>query len=206
MMMMTHHETINQYQTVLRDAAVILSDWATVIDSLSRFSSLVDFFFPTLGEQLFPSTLEPFAKLIVYIIWQQRKHWLCLPAEVLIIQHCCQRCCCGSFDTQSCAVQDLTFRATVTAEDVVAEVKDANHFCYGEETKLAWETRKLSADITKEQHKQTDLSVPHVLVYWLSAAFMEGWNDRVSHGVKRSNRAFPLHLCLWGPCSGQMAL
>lgn len=36
------------------------------------------------------------------------------------------------------------------------EVKNVDHFRYAEETKLAWEEGKLSADLTEEQHKLTE--------------------------------------------------
>lgn len=36
------------------------------------------------------------------------------------------------------------------------EVKNPDHFLYAEETKLAWEAGKLSADITEEQRKLTE--------------------------------------------------
>lgn len=36
------------------------------------------------------------------------------------------------------------------------EVKDSEHFLYAEETKLAWEAGKLSADLTEEQRKLTE--------------------------------------------------
>lgn len=36
------------------------------------------------------------------------------------------------------------------------EVKNADHFCYSEETRMAWEAGKLSSDITEEQCKLTE--------------------------------------------------
>lgn len=47
----------------------------------------------------------------------------------------------------------MKFKATATDEDIIGDVQNGDHFCYTEETKLAWEARKLSADITEEQHK-----------------------------------------------------
>lgn len=46
------------------------------------------------------------------------------------------------------------------------EVKDSQHFRYAEETKLAWETGKLSADLIEEQRKltQADLVIFQVQV------------------------------------------
>lgn len=36
------------------------------------------------------------------------------------------------------------------------ELKNADHFRYSEETRIAWEAGKLSADITEEQRKLTE--------------------------------------------------
>uniref|UniRef100_A0A665U012 NAD(P)H dehydrogenase [quinone] 1-like n=1 Tax=Echeneis naucrates TaxID=173247 RepID=A0A665U012_ECHNA len=62
---------------------------------------------------------------------------------------------------QGCAVEvsdlyAMKFKATATAEDITGEVKNAENFRYAEETKLAWEEGKLSADITEEQRKVTE--------------------------------------------------
>ena len=59
-----------------------------------------------------------------------------------------QGCTVKAFDL--CAIK---FEATATAADIAGEVKNAVHFHYPEETKLALEEEKLSADITEEQHK-----------------------------------------------------
>uniref|UniRef100_A0A8C2ZRP4 NAD(P)H quinone dehydrogenase 1 n=1 Tax=Cyclopterus lumpus TaxID=8103 RepID=A0A8C2ZRP4_CYCLU len=61
---------------------------------------------------------------------------------------------------QSCTVEvsdlyAIKFKATATAEDITGDVKNADHFRYAEETKLAWEEGKLCADITEEQRKLT---------------------------------------------------
>lgn len=42
------------------------------------------------------------------------------------------------------------------------DVKNAEHFCYAEETKLAWEGGRLSADIKEEQRK---LSEAELLIF-----------------------------------------
>uniref|UniRef100_A0A8C6S9P7 Flavodoxin-like fold domain-containing protein n=1 Tax=Neogobius melanostomus TaxID=47308 RepID=A0A8C6S9P7_9GOBI len=47
----------------------------------------------------------------------------------------------------------MKFKATATAEDITGEVKNPEHFRYAEETKLAWDEGRLSADITEEQRK-----------------------------------------------------
>lgn len=39
------------------------------------------------------------------------------------------------------------------------EVKDAEHFQYGEETMLAWKEGRLSADITEEHRKLSEAEV-----------------------------------------------
>uniref|UniRef100_A0A8C9WQN5 Flavodoxin-like fold domain-containing protein n=1 Tax=Sander lucioperca TaxID=283035 RepID=A0A8C9WQN5_SANLU len=48
----------------------------------------------------------------------------------------------------------MTFKATATAEDITGLI-NSDHFCYADETKLAWEEGKLCADITEEQRKLT---------------------------------------------------
>lgn len=85
----------------------------------------------------------------------------------------------------------MKFKAAATAEDITGrhlkiiklmwlsvmtfflpfvlsagEVKDSQHFRYAEETKLAWETGKLSADLIEEQRKltQADLVIFQVQV------------------------------------------
>ncbi|KAM6978415.1 NAD(P)H dehydrogenase [quinone] 1-like [Tautogolabrus adspersus] len=88
---------------------------------------------------------------------------------------------------QGCTVEvsdlyALNFKATATAEDIIGEVKNADHFRYAEETKLAWEAGKLSADITEEQRKltQADLIIFQFPMYWFTVpAIMKGWMDRV---------------------------
>ncbi|XP_070694474.1 ribosyldihydronicotinamide dehydrogenase [quinone]-like [Pempheris klunzingeri] len=88
---------------------------------------------------------------------------------------------------QGCTVEvsdlyAMKFKATATAEDIIGEVKNADHFRYAEETKLAWEAGKLSADITEEQRKLTeaDLIIFQFPMYWFTLpAIMKGWIDRV---------------------------
>uniref|UniRef100_A0A3Q3MLU0 NAD(P)H dehydrogenase, quinone 1 n=1 Tax=Labrus bergylta TaxID=56723 RepID=A0A3Q3MLU0_9LABR len=53
----------------------------------------------------------------------------------------------------------LKFEATVTTQDIIGEVKNADHFRYAEETKLAWEAGKLSDDITGEQRELTEANL-----------------------------------------------
>ncbi|XP_056145816.1 ribosyldihydronicotinamide dehydrogenase [quinone]-like [Lampris incognitus] len=89
--------------------------------------------------------------------------------------------------TQGCTVEvsdlyAMNFKATCTAEDITGEVKDAEHFKYAEETKLAWEEQKLSADIKEEHRKLTeaDLVIFQFPMYWFSfPSIMKGWIDRV---------------------------
>ncbi|KAK7939240.1 hypothetical protein WMY93_002566 [Mugilogobius chulae] len=89
--------------------------------------------------------------------------------------------------SQGCSVEvsdlyAMKFKATATAEDITGEVKNAEHFCYAEETKVAWEEGRLCADITEEQRKvkEADLIVFQFPMYWFSVpAILKGWFDRV---------------------------
>ncbi|KAM8748854.1 ribosyldihydronicotinamide dehydrogenase [quinone]-like [Acanthopagrus schlegelii] len=89
--------------------------------------------------------------------------------------------------TKGCTVEvsdlyAMKFKATATAEDIIGDVKNADHFRYAEETKVAWEAGKLSDDITEEQRKltQADLVIFQFPMYWFSLpAIMKGWIDRV---------------------------
>ncbi|XP_038576584.1 NAD(P)H dehydrogenase [quinone] 1-like [Micropterus salmoides] len=86
------------------------------------------------------------------------------------------------YTTEISDLYAMKFKASATAEDITGEVKNADHFCYAEETKLAWEAGKLSADITEEQRKLTeaDLIIFQFPMYWFSfPAIMKGWIDRV---------------------------
>ncbi|KAK2905998.1 NAD(P)H dehydrogenase [quinone] 1-like [Channa argus] len=88
---------------------------------------------------------------------------------------------------QGCTVEvsdlyAMKFKATATVEDITGEVKNAEHFSYAEESKLAWEEGKLSADITEEQRKlsEADLIIFQFPMYWFTVpAIMKGWFDRV---------------------------
>uniref|UniRef100_A0A3Q3J2S6 Flavodoxin-like fold domain-containing protein n=1 Tax=Monopterus albus TaxID=43700 RepID=A0A3Q3J2S6_MONAL len=88
---------------------------------------------------------------------------------------------------QDCTVEvsdlyTMKFKATATAEDILGEVKNAENFCYLEETNLAWEEGRLSPDITEEQRKVTeaDLIIFQFPMYWFTVpAIMKGWLDRV---------------------------
>ncbi|XP_066570035.1 NAD(P)H dehydrogenase [quinone] 1 [Amia ocellicauda] len=76
----------------------------------------------------------------------------------------------------------LNFKASATAEDVIGELKDPEHFHYGEETMLAWQEGHLSPDIMEEQKKvkAADLIIFQFPMYWFSVpAIMKGWIDRV---------------------------
>uniref|UniRef100_A0A8C4ITV7 Flavodoxin-like fold domain-containing protein n=1 Tax=Dicentrarchus labrax TaxID=13489 RepID=A0A8C4ITV7_DICLA len=80
----------------------------------------------------------------------------------------------GSFNA-GCTVEvsdlyAMKFKATATAEDIIGEVKNCDHFCYAEETKLSWEAGRLSADITEEQRKltETDLVIFQFPMYWFT--------------------------------------
>ncbi|KAM4730706.1 ribosyldihydronicotinamide dehydrogenase [quinone]-like [Anableps anableps] len=88
---------------------------------------------------------------------------------------------------QGCTVEvsdlyAMSFKATATVEDIKGDLKNAENFCYLEETKLAWAQGKLSEDITKEQSKLTeaDLVIFQFPMYWFSVpAILKGWFDRV---------------------------
>ncbi|XP_040003583.1 ribosyldihydronicotinamide dehydrogenase [quinone]-like [Xiphias gladius] len=76
----------------------------------------------------------------------------------------------------------MKFKATATAEDITGDIRNAEHFRYAEETKLAWEEGKLSGDITEEQLKiiEADLIIFQFPLYWFTVpAIMKGWFDRV---------------------------
>ncbi|XP_078119026.1 NAD(P)H dehydrogenase [quinone] 1-like [Sander vitreus] len=79
----------------------------------------------------------------------------------------------------------MTFKATATAEDITGEVKNSDHFCYADETKLAWEEGKRCADITEEQRKLTRADIIIIIIfqfpmYWFTVpAIMKSWFDRV---------------------------
>uniref|UniRef100_A0A4W5P0G5 Flavodoxin-like fold domain-containing protein n=1 Tax=Hucho hucho TaxID=62062 RepID=A0A4W5P0G5_9TELE len=89
--------------------------------------------------------------------------------------------------TQGCKVEvsdlyAMAFKASATAEDITGEVKDAEHFQYGEETMLAWKEGRLSADITEEHRKLSEAEVVifQFPMYWFTVpAIMKGWMDRV---------------------------
>ncbi|XP_051564286.1 NAD(P)H dehydrogenase [quinone] 1-like [Myxocyprinus asiaticus] len=90
----------------------------------------------------------------------------------------------------------MTFKATATEKDITGSVKNPEHFCYGEETMLAWKEGRLASDIVEEHKKlqeaelvvfQVDLLLLVIVVcclqfpmYWFSVpAIMKGWLDRV---------------------------
>ncbi|XP_063070795.1 NAD(P)H dehydrogenase [quinone] 1-like isoform X1 [Engraulis encrasicolus] len=76
----------------------------------------------------------------------------------------------------------MGFKATATKEDITGELKNADHFRYGEETKVAWEENRLSADLVEEHKKvsEADLIIFQFPMYWFSMpAIMKGWIDRV---------------------------
>uniref|UniRef100_A0A673X5K0 Flavodoxin-like fold domain-containing protein n=1 Tax=Salmo trutta TaxID=8032 RepID=A0A673X5K0_SALTR len=65
--------------------------------------------------------------------------------------------------TQGCKVEvsdlyAMKFKASATAADITGDVKDAEHFQYGEETMLAWKEGRLSA-ITEEHRKLSEAEV-----------------------------------------------
>lgn len=76
----------------------------------------------------------------------------------------------------------MKFKATATAEDIIKEVKDSNHFPYTEDTKFALKEGKLCADITEELYKLTgaDLVIVQFPLYWFTLPVItKGWTDWV---------------------------
>ncbi|XP_051565937.1 NAD(P)H dehydrogenase [quinone] 1-like [Myxocyprinus asiaticus] len=76
----------------------------------------------------------------------------------------------------------MKFKATATKEDITGSVKNPEHFCYGEETMLAWQEGRLASDIVEEHKKlkEADLIIFQFPMYWFSVpAIMKGWMDRV---------------------------
>ncbi|XP_076120494.1 NAD(P)H dehydrogenase [quinone] 1-like isoform X2 [Alosa pseudoharengus] len=76
----------------------------------------------------------------------------------------------------------MKFKAPTTQDDITGQLKSSEHFRYGEETMLAWQENRLSADIIEEHKKVTDadLIIFQFPMYWFSMpAIMKGWIDRV---------------------------
>ncbi|KAK6294052.1 hypothetical protein J4Q44_G00348820 [Coregonus suidteri] len=76
----------------------------------------------------------------------------------------------------------MNFRASATMDDITGEVKNPEHFKYGEETMEAWKEGRLSDDIIAEQRKveAAELVIFQFPLYWFSVpAIMKGWIDRV---------------------------
>ncbi|XP_051998586.1 ribosyldihydronicotinamide dehydrogenase [quinone]-like [Xyrauchen texanus] len=76
----------------------------------------------------------------------------------------------------------MAFEATATEKDITGSVKNPEHFCYGEETMLAWQEGQLASDIVEEHKKlqEAELVVFQFPMYWFSVpAIMKGWMDRV---------------------------
>uniref|UniRef100_H3AHP9 Ribosyldihydronicotinamide dehydrogenase [quinone] n=2 Tax=Latimeria chalumnae TaxID=7897 RepID=H3AHP9_LATCH len=88
---------------------------------------------------------------------------------------------------QSCevTVSDLyamNFNPVNSKSDIKGNLKDPNHFRYGEETGLAYKEGRLSSDIIEEQKKlqAADLVIFQFPFYWFSMpAILKGWFDRV---------------------------
>ncbi|XP_045567667.1 NAD(P)H dehydrogenase [quinone] 1 isoform X1 [Salmo salar] len=76
----------------------------------------------------------------------------------------------------------MNFKASATVEDITGEVKNPEHFKYGEETMQAWKEGRLCDDIIAEQRKveAAELVIFQFPMYWFSVpAIMKGWIDRV---------------------------
>ncbi|XP_042587181.1 NAD(P)H dehydrogenase [quinone] 1-like isoform X2 [Cyprinus carpio] len=77
---------------------------------------------------------------------------------------------------------EMKFKATATKEDINGAAKNPEHFCYGNETMLAWQEGRLASDIVDEHKKlkEADLVIFQFPMYWFSVpAIMKGWMDRV---------------------------
>ncbi|XP_016093257.1 ribosyldihydronicotinamide dehydrogenase [quinone]-like [Sinocyclocheilus grahami] len=77
---------------------------------------------------------------------------------------------------------EVKFKATATEDDITGAVKNPEHFCYGNETMLAWQEARLASDIVDEHKKlkEADLVIFQFPMYWFSVpAIMKGWMDRV---------------------------
>ncbi|XP_048049997.1 ribosyldihydronicotinamide dehydrogenase [quinone] [Megalobrama amblycephala] len=77
---------------------------------------------------------------------------------------------------------EMRFKATATKEDITGPLKNPEHFCYEEETMLAWQDGRLASDILEEQKKlkEADIVIFQFPMYWFSVpAIMKGWMDRV---------------------------
>ncbi|XP_020794346.2 NAD(P)H dehydrogenase [quinone] 1-like [Boleophthalmus pectinirostris] len=76
----------------------------------------------------------------------------------------------------------MGFKATATREDFTGELKNPDHFRYGEEASAAFKNQTLADDIKKEQQKvqEADLVIFQFPMYWFSfPAILKGWVDRV---------------------------
>ncbi|XP_028812446.1 NAD(P)H dehydrogenase [quinone] 1 [Denticeps clupeoides] len=76
----------------------------------------------------------------------------------------------------------MNFKPTATAEDIKGDLKNPEHFDYGDETMAAWKEGRLSEDITAEQQKvkEADLIIFQFPLYWFNVpAILKGWIDRV---------------------------
>ncbi|KPP58177.1 NAD(P)H dehydrogenase-like [Scleropages formosus] len=76
----------------------------------------------------------------------------------------------------------MKFKASATAEDITGTLKNPQNFQYGEESLLAWQEGRLSADIVEEQQKvkEAELVVFQFPMYWFTVpAILKGWFDRV---------------------------
>lgn len=70
------------------------------------------------------------------------------------------------------------------------DVKNAAHFRYAEETKLAWEEGKLCADITEEQRKLTEADLIIFQVYW---SLVCSWSLSMLHTNTQPTPQFPMY-------------
>ncbi|XP_039505013.1 ribosyldihydronicotinamide dehydrogenase [quinone]-like isoform X1 [Pimephales promelas] len=67
---------------------------------------------------------------------------------------------------------EMNFKATATKDDITGTVKNPEHFCYGEETMLAWQEGRLASDIV-EEHKK--LKEADIVIFQVRLLFIRNW-------------------------------
>ncbi|XP_018606901.1 NAD(P)H dehydrogenase [quinone] 1 isoform X1 [Scleropages formosus] len=76
----------------------------------------------------------------------------------------------------------MGFKPAATAQDIIGELQNPDHFRYNEEAMVAWQEGRLSEDISAEQRKveEANLIIFQFPMYWFSMpAILKGWVDRV---------------------------
>ncbi|XP_035274546.1 NAD(P)H dehydrogenase [quinone] 1 [Anguilla anguilla] len=76
----------------------------------------------------------------------------------------------------------MNFSPSATVRDITGQLRNPEHFCYGDESMWAWEEGRLSDDIKEEHRKveEAELIIFQFPMYWFSVpAILKGWLDRV---------------------------